>query len=152
VEQKTYTLTYSDADDLMQKARNLMYRAYMETIDSYGEEIKENAIAKIKEGDDRDDIEEWMSDEIHETIDNSQWVIYTYKAKMALLVSDNEDAMEDETGETGTTEQRAYYAMVADLRAWFDRNMDLDDLIEEHAPKTDEEDEEDSKEETGTAN
>lgn len=57
-----------------------------------------------------------LRDYLSETVDGTDIVIYTFKARAALLASDNADAMTDETGEAGTAEQQAYFALLADVR------------------------------------
>lgn len=84
---------YSDIRDYVLEARKAMAEAYIK-----GEDF---------------DLSDWL----HEACDGSARVIYTFQAKLGLLASDNEDAMEEETGETGTVEQRMYYAMRADIMA-----------------------------------
>jgi len=62
-------------------------------------------------------------------------VIYTFKAKLALLASDNEDAYVDQFGdEPGTVEQRAFCAIEADVRAmlappYSDMGLDPTELL-----------------------
>lgn len=66
-----------------------------------------------------------LSEVLHETIDGTDLVIYTYKAKAVLLASDNEDAYEDQMGEPApSVEAAAFMAIEADvtelLQAWAD--------------------------------
>jgi hypothetical protein len=78
-------------------------------------DVTEDALGQILSGEleDEDALEQWL----HETIDQSDVVIYTHKAKCALLASNNEDALEEETGEArADVGARAYYAMRADVR------------------------------------
>lgn len=61
---------------------------------------------------DRDGLESWIDD----SVDGTDIVIYTYKAKAALLASDNEDACEDQMGEPySSPESGAWFAMRADV-------------------------------------
>ena len=79
----------------------------------YWDEIRSLAQEALKEHPDDDEKrEDWL----HETIDGHEYVIYTAKAQAVLCISESHDAMKDETGETGTDEQRAYFAMMADVR------------------------------------
>jgi hypothetical protein len=62
----------------------------------------------------REQADEW----IHETVDGHQRVIYTWQAKMGLLVSENEDAMAEELGESDVSPDpsvRMYWAMKKDV-------------------------------------
>lgn len=81
----------------------------------YNDEIRglvETAKEEIKRGN-ITDINDW----IHETIDEHEFVIYTYKARLVLVATDNPDAFEDEMGsKPETVEQAAYGAMSYDLR------------------------------------
>jgi hypothetical protein len=89
-------------------------------------EIVENLKQAIKDGEvtDEDGAYDWL----HQSIDGSARVIYTWQAKLGLLVSDNEDAYEDEIGEPApSVESRMYMAMMRDV---LDTIGDLSDLFE----------------------
>lgn len=77
---------------------------------------------------DADALDTWL----HETIDGCQRVIYTWQARLGLLASDNEDAYQDETGETPPDPSVAmYWAMRADVRdAMPDIDWEADDDAE----------------------
>ena len=154
MEQQTVTFTYTDANDLMQKAEGLLYRAYYESVSRDGESIKDDLIDAIKSGevDDEDAANEWLQERLHETADSDEWVIYTQKAKRLLLVSENEGAAEDEGMECETVEQRAYWAFRADLQEWMDRNADISELLEEFGPKDEDEDAQEDESETEGGN
>lgn len=64
---------------------------------------------------------EEREDWIHDRIDSHGFVIYTHLAQAVILSSRNHDALENETGELGTDEQRAYHAMCADIREEIER-------------------------------
>lgn len=49
------------------------------------------------------------SDALHEIVDGSQRVIYTYQAKIGLLCTDNADAYEEETGEPPSSVETAMF-------------------------------------------
>ena len=53
-------------------------------------------------------------------------MIYTFQAKLGMLVTDNDEAYEDFGFENPTVEQKMYCAMVADVRDYLG---DLDDLF-----------------------
>lgn len=97
----------------------------------YYSEIRDLADAAIKEinsehgeSDDEDTRRERLDTWLHETIDGHEFVIYTFKAKCSLLASDNEDAMDEELGESGTVEQRCYFAMRRDVTELIDARSD----------------------------
>lgn len=56
-------------------------------------------------------------DFIHESVDGSAWVIYTYAARMVAVLTEHPDADEEDFGEKMITpEGRAFASMVADVR------------------------------------
>lgn len=58
-----------------------------------------------------------FEDALHEDCDGCARVIYTFQAKLGLLVSDNEDAWEEvDSGAVLKPEQRMYFALQADIR------------------------------------
>lgn len=62
----------------------------------------------------RDDIDPY--EELHEMVDSSQWVIYTHRAQVVIMCSNNDDAYEEELGMKPETESaRAYMALKADI-------------------------------------
>jgi hypothetical protein len=117
---------------------------------AYNEEIRamaEDYAKRIKAGD-FDDRAAFM-DDVHETLDSHEFVIYTFKAQCVCLVSDNSGAMVDNFGSEGLTkdgsinwEAMAYCAMEADLYDWLDSDgIDLND-DDTFAGEEDEEEEE----------
>jgi hypothetical protein len=66
------------------------------------------------------------SDRIHESVDGSEWVIYTWRNRVVALVSDNSSEALDEIESHDNIEAvRAYYAMRADVAeqcAYIDRH------------------------------
>jgi hypothetical protein len=83
------------AEKLVADAMNLMRRAYYSDVRDDAREIK--AAIENDEISDR----EALQDRIHETCDGSQWVIYTFKAQIVLLASDNDGAYGDSYGSEG---------------------------------------------------
>ena len=65
-------------------------KEYRETVELHARE----ALSREKEGGD-------INDAIHEEADGSAWVIYTYRARLVLQYSKNEDAILDEIGFEG---------------------------------------------------
>lgn len=87
-------------------------KEYRADVDSYAIEVRDRV---------RDEgVDEY--DAIHDAVDGSQWVIYTYRARHVLMFSSNEDAFFDEgigfhginsAGDLYMT--MAYWAMRADV-------------------------------------
>lgn len=77
----------------LERGRELIRRDYYADVHAVAEDFKR--AAKAGEFTDTDGADEWL----HQTVDDSQRVIYTHKAKEALLVSDNEDAYADDFGD-----------------------------------------------------
>ena len=102
-------------------ALSILYRDYFAAVRS----IADEALSLAKSGEIADD--EALSDWLHESIDGHQRVIYTYKAKLVLICTDNPDAYADDFGAEGLVksgainwEGMAYAAMLADVRALLD--------------------------------
>lgn len=73
-------------------------------------------VQAIRERSEGTDVREFLREWVDSVTDDHQFVIYTYKAKAALLASDNEDAYAEEIGETApTVEVACCYAMRADV-------------------------------------
>lgn len=94
-------------EDGLAAGAHLMRAWYYERV----EDLARGVLASILAGEVSD-----LSDYLHETVDGTDLVIYTYKASAVLFASDNEDAGEQEMGEVSTVEGRAYWALLADVR------------------------------------
>ena len=79
-----------EAGELLDRATSLAGRAYKAHVRDLAEGILEDIVSG--EIEDRDD----FSTRIHETVDGDGWVIYTWKAKMVLMCSDNSGEGADE--------------------------------------------------------
>jgi hypothetical protein len=55
---------------------------------------------------------------LNESVDGSEWVIYTYRARLVAVLTDNVDAISDAIGGdvSPTPVAIAYFAMLADVR------------------------------------
>ena len=82
--------------------------------------------------------EDERGDFIHESVDGSAWVIYTYAARMVAVLTEHPDAYdEDEMGEPApTVEAAAYSSMRADVERV------LPGYVEEAEDEEEDEDEE----------
>lgn len=84
----------------------------------YNDECRACAKAVIDEakrhGEDEDDV-------LREMIDNHEFIVYTFKARLVIALSEHSGAYEDEMGEPATTDEaRACFAMIADVREYLD--------------------------------
>ena len=59
----------------------------------------------------REEMDVWL----HESIDGHQFIIYTAMANAVILVSNNDDAYENEIGGYASTEVRSFFAMRQDV-------------------------------------
>ena len=62
-----------------------------------------------------EEVREEMDTWLHESIDGHQFIIYTAMANAVILVSNNDDAYENEIGGYASTEVRAFFAMRQDV-------------------------------------
>lgn len=87
------------AEQNFSDALSILRADYYGDIRSYAEEIKQ----EIKDGEieDRDS----LSNRVWEVADGTQWVIYTQKAQIVLLCSDNDNAYADEFGTEGVADE-----------------------------------------------
>ncbi len=59
---------------------------------------------------------------LRQLVDGSSRVVYTYQAKLGLLVSENEEAYQDEYGEApGSVEAQMFVALLADVQEYLSR-------------------------------
>lgn len=109
------------AEELLSDAMSLARQAYWTHVRGLADDLV--AACKAGEIEDEDGAQTW----IHETIDGDGWVIYTARAQMVLLVSDNDGAYVDSFGPEGMATRDginwsvlAYAAMEADLHEHLD--------------------------------
>lgn len=128
---KERTMARKDTDELINSGINELRKAYYGAIKDLAQDYKE----RINDGefDDR----ESLLDDIHQSIDGWEWVIYTHKAKIVVLVSDNSEYSLDEglvelSGNEIPWPQLAYGAIEADLYEQLDaEGVDVNDPIPE---------------------
>jgi len=101
-------------------AVSIIQRDYYQDVRDLGDSLKD----EIKSGDIAD--AEQLEERINQDVDGSARVIYTFQAKLGMLVTDNDEAYEEFDFENPTVEQKMYCAMVADVRDYLG---DLDDLF-----------------------
>lgn len=98
------------SDEKLNAGTNLLESWYAAEIRELAEDYRKRIAAG--EFDDVDAL--WEN--VDETTDGHEFVVYTYRAKCVCLVSDSSDAYESDIGEKpDTVEAQACYAMRADL-------------------------------------
>ncbi len=97
----------------------------------YNDECRSCAQEILREAKERNEDEE---DVLRETIDTHEYIIYTFKAQLVIALSSNADAYEDEMGEKAPTDEaRAFMAMCADVREYFDTYRNEEEENEDEA-------------------
>lgn len=89
--------------------------------------MAEDLISRIKASEIKD--EEGLSEAVWEDVDSSQWVIYTFRARQVLFVSDNCDAYFDE-GIGDGAELVSTDGLKVEALAFFAMREDLQELLE----------------------
>jgi hypothetical protein len=104
-------------EETMEDAMRVLRADHWQYVRGLAEEAE--ALCKSGELADAEALDEWL----HETVDGSDRVIYTWKAQRLLLCTENQDAMADEYGTEGLVEDgsvnwggMAYHALLADVR------------------------------------
>lgn len=126
------------SESAVKDALSLIQADYWNDIKSHAKDI----IRQIKEGEitSRDDLYERLNEEV----DSTQWVIYTYQARILLICTDTPEAYQDEFGEApDTVEKQAYAAYLHDLTEQVEAEADgdVEELIRKARGGSDEDDE-----------
>jgi hypothetical protein len=132
-----YTRTFTDDCSVENFADNVRANKYEKMVASLVESVKENALERRKE---LDPYDENISDIIHETVGNSQYIIYTAYHYDIIACSDNRDAYFEEFGNVGAmnTSQLlrsiAFFALLQDvtdaLNGWKPSDDDEEDTLD----------------------
>ncbi len=114
--------TEKTGEEMISSGIAMVEREYREAVSSYARDIAEACWRGEIEDNDH------LVDYINETCDGSEWVIYTFKARLVLLVSDNEDAGIEALGADGFDwsagipwSALAYFAFEMDVSEALDR-------------------------------
>jgi hypothetical protein len=109
------SIPFTEYDDEMQGqvidlAVSLIQMDYYADVKGVAKEM----LRRVKDGEisSRDDFEQ----QLNESVDGTQRVIYTFQAKLGMLVTENADAWEELGLEHPTVEQMMFCAMEADVR------------------------------------
>jgi hypothetical protein len=110
--QAFHTLTTDEKSKAVDAATGILRADYYDDV----RDLANSLVEEIVKGeiDDR----ATFDDRLHEAVDGSGRVIYTWQARLGLLSSDNEDAAADEMGAEDaptTPEGRMYFALRADV-------------------------------------
>ncbi len=104
---KSEEITDEDLDDAVRVIR----AHYYQEVRRYADDLLE----AVKDGEITDD--EQLTERLDQEVDGSARVIYTFKSKLGLLASDNDEAYEDEMGEpTNDVAIQMAFAMRQDIR------------------------------------
>lgn len=115
-------LTRQEAEDLVRDAESILRAEYWQDVRNAAESIRDELRGQIKDGVTGEPLREWLIEHVHETIDGSQRVIYTWEAQKCVLFSDNDGAYAENFGTDGMVEdgminwsRLAYAAFEADV-------------------------------------
>lgn len=110
------TLTLDSLDQIPQAVHGLLQRWYEAEVRSLAEDYaKRLRDGEWGKGEDLD--EEGLNEDLEQTIDGHEYVIYTWQARCVCAASDNEDTYAEEFGTAPpTVEAQAYTAMLRDVR------------------------------------
>ena len=124
----TTTTTTRTTDEQEEDAMRVLRSSYWESVRDIAQDIATDHLAEAYAND--DDRTDDLSDRIAESVDGSQWIIYTWRARLVRSLSDHADAIE-EYGDLGgdhpgvsldtILERAAYLAMHDDVRGVLDR-------------------------------
>lgn len=108
-------LPTDELEELVKVAIDILNRDYWDDVRGLTADI----IRRVKDGEikDRDGLQE----AVHEAVDGSQRVMYTWQARLGLLSTNNLDAYEESMGDKPEgPEQQMFMAMEADVFAQLD--------------------------------
>lgn len=133
-------------DKAMSEVRKAYYSHVRDLAACVVEELRES-------GEKGEDAREWLIERLHETCDGDGWVIYTARAQMILLASDNESAYINDFGTEGVADETgsinwsvlAYAALHRDIIEDLESRHGLD--VNDPAPEDEEDDDEDDDDE-----
>jgi|SRR5882724_1354884 len=98
-------------DEDLDAAVRIIRQHYYQEVRSYADDL----LRAVKDGEITD--EEQLTERLDQEVDGSARVIYTFKSKLGLLASDNDDAYEDEMGEPpNDVAVQMAFAMRQDIR------------------------------------
>ena len=115
-------------DEQEQDAMRVLRSSYWESVRDIAQDIATDHLAETYAND--DDRSDDLSDRIAESVDGSQWVIYTWRARLVRSLSDHADACDDyrfddlaaaSDGMDAIITRAAYLAMHDDVREVLDR-------------------------------
>ena len=122
------TTTTRTTDEQEQDAIRVLRSSYWESVRDIAQDIATDHLAEAYAND--DDRTDDLSDRIAESVDGSQWVIYTWRARLVRSLSDHADACDDygfddlaaaSDGMDAIITRAAYLAMYGDVSEVLDR-------------------------------
>jgi hypothetical protein len=134
------------SEKTLDEAKNVLRADYWRAVRDLADDLKQ----AIKDGEITD--REELGDRLHESIDGSHWIIYTYANLQVLCWTSNDDAYQEITdeidgskGASHVYQTVAFWAMMADVR---EQLGDEDDLFADEEDEEEDEEEEEEEEET----
>ena len=117
----TTTTPTRTTDEQEEDAMRVLRSSYWESVRDIAQDIATDHLAEAYAND--DDRTDDLSDRIAESVDGSQWVIYTWRALLVRSLSDHADAYEDYDDLASASDdldsiisRAAYFAMHDDVR------------------------------------
>ena len=116
----TPTDTTRTPEDAIRDALQLIRREYRERVSLIADDVIDEARREYADGVSSSDLADAVDTHLHESVDGDEWIIYTQKAQLVLLVSDNDVAwteygMEAMAGDGMEWSRMAFAAMEADV-------------------------------------
>ena len=106
-------MTNRITDEQEQDAIRVLRQSYYQTVRACADDIISEA-EKLEE----DEREDYIDERAHEDADGSEWVIYTWRARLVRSLSDNDNAVEEYGGnEGGDLDEAITFAAYCALRA-----------------------------------
>lgn len=122
-------MTREEAERAVDEAETVLRAEYWQDVRALADSIGADLRERLSEGEDGENLREWLIEYIEQSIDGHHNVIYTRAAQKVILYSDHSGAYADEFGEEGIVEngdiswsRLAYAAMRADVIEQLDAN------------------------------
>lgn len=98
-------MTREEAEQAVRDAESVLRAEYWQDVRNLAESVRDEWKEQIEQGNEGEPLREWLVEHIHETIDGTQRVIYTWQAQKAVLFSDNDGAYIEHFGSEGMVDR-----------------------------------------------